>query len=128
MVIVKDFSFSLCFLQKFIEGKRILDPQNTHKKVWTHEIPARKMFGPMKYQKKKFWSHKVSPMKVLDSWNNKEKIIWTHEIPTRTNLGPTKGRWLMARIPTRPTMTQDPRNLAHSNSSKHANQNRPKYY
>ena len=61
----------------------------------------------------------------MDAQNNHEKIFEptknpqknhqkkssTHEIPTRTNFGPTKARWHDG---LRPTMAQNPRNLAHS--------------
>ena len=39
-----------CFLIKFIENRKILDPRNTHeKKSWTHEKPTGNKFGPTKY-------------------------------------------------------------------------------
>ena len=49
---------SFCFLLKFIENHKILDPQekiwdprNTHeKKFETHEIPTRQTLGPTKAQ------------------------------------------------------------------------------
>ena len=63
--------------------------------------------------------------KTLDPRKYPREKIWTHEIPTRKKFGPTKyprkkisDPWrhggLMARGPTRPTMSRDPQNLTHS--------------
>ena len=46
---------SFCFLLKFIENHKILDPRNTHqKKFETQEIPTRKYSEPTKYPRKNF--------------------------------------------------------------------------
>ena len=82
-----------------------MEPQNTHdEKCWTHELTTRKNFEPKKYLEEK----------TQDPGNTHEKVFWTHGIPTRKNFKPTKARWHRGTRPTRPTMTQDPRNLAHS--------------
>ena len=47
----------------------------------------------------------------MDPRNTHEKIFWTHEIPTRKIFGPTKAP---RHDGTKPTITRDPRNLAHS--------------
>ena len=45
---------SFCFLFKFIESHKILDPRNTHeKKSWTHKTPMGKNFEPTKYPREK---------------------------------------------------------------------------
>ena len=47
---------SFCFLLKFIENHKILDPRNTHgKKFGTHEILTRKNLRPTKYPRDKLW-------------------------------------------------------------------------
>ena len=69
-----------------------LDPRNTQEeKFWTHKIPTRKKLRPTKY----------SPEKDLNPRNTQEK-----------NFGLTKSRCHSGWRPTRPTMAQNPRNLA----------------
>ena len=56
----------------------ILEPRNTHvKKIWTHEIPAKKYLDPRNTHKKKFRTHDYEPK------NSNENKFSTHEIPTR---------------------------------------------
>ena len=125
--------------------EKIWDPRNTHeKKFETHEIPTRKYFGPTKYPRqkildprntheKKFRTNEIPTRKnlgttkyprekILDPPNTHEKKFETHEIPTRKYFGPTKYPRRQdgtdGSRPTRPTMACDPRNLAHSTSSR----------
>ena len=83
---------SFCFLLKFVENYKILDPRKTHEKTfWTHEIPTRNFLGPR---------------------NTHEKLFFFQGIPSQ-NYGPTKVQWHGSTRPTRPTMARDPRNFAH---------------
>ena len=78
---------------KYLREKNF-DPRNTYEeKFRSHKIPARKNFGPKKYP----------PENISDPRN-------THEKKFR----PTNARWHHVLRPTRPKMTQDLRNLAHS--------------
>ena len=83
--------------------EEILDPRNTHeKKLWTHKVPMRKKFGPVKYQRQKNLRPTKYPSEIiLDPRNNHEKKFCTHakpnkekfrpyKKPTRKNFGPTK--------------------------------------
>ena len=70
------------------------------------------MLDPRNTYKIKFWTHEKYPReKISDPRNTHENKSWTHEIPTRKDFEPTKARWQHS---TRPTMAQDPWNLAHS--------------
>ena len=79
--------------------------QYIHKtKCWTQKIPTGKNFGPTKYPREKSFNPR----------NTHEKKFRTHEIPMRTDFGPTKAQWYDSLRPMRPTIAQDPRNLAQS--------------
>ena len=80
-------------------------PQNIHEtKCWTQKLPTGKNFGPTKQPREKGFNPQ----------NSHEKKFRTHGIPTRTDLGPTKAQWYDSLRPMRPTMAEDPRNLAQS--------------
>ena len=112
-------------------------PRNIYEqKCWTHEVPTRRNFESTKYpgekisdspytQEKKFRTQETSTKKSLEATKYPQEMFWiheiptrnkfwTHEIPTRKNFGPTEKQWCDDTRPTRPTMAQYPRNLAHS--------------
>ena len=77
------------------DQEKPLDPRNTHeKKIRTHEILMRKSFRPTKH--------------------TGEKISDQRNIHEKKKYGSTKVRWHNCTRHMRPTMTQYPRNLAHS--------------
>ena len=73
--------FLFCFLLKFIENHKILDPRNapeknfetqeipTRKKIGTHEIPTKENLRPTKYPKEN----------ILDPRNTHGNYIRSHE-------------------------------------------------
>ena len=86
------------------QREKISDPQNTHeKKSWTHKIPTRKNFEPMKYpHDNKFWIHNIPTRKSLGPSKCPREKIWdprnTHEEKFRTY---------------EEAVAREPRNLAH---------------
>ena len=84
-------------------------------------------FGPAKYHEKKFWTHKKLTRKISQTHEiSMRKKFWNHKIPTRKyfvstrylwekiwTLQGTMARWHDGTRLTRPTIVQDPWNLAH---------------
>ena len=88
------------------EQEKPLDPRNTHeKKFRTHEILSRK----------KFRTHEILMRKSFRPTKHiGEKISDQRNIHEKKKFGSSKVRWHNCTRHMRPTMTQYPRNLAHS--------------
>ena len=103
-------SFSCSQQVKIIESRN-----KPGKKIWTHEIPTKKSFGPTKYILKTFAPTKYSRGKFQTHEIPVRKNLG-HKIPTRKKFGPTKyprEKILDPQIPTkahgtRPTMVHKP--------------------
>ena len=82
------------FCHSFSGTTKLLLRKKKTKKYWINKIttkyPRKKILDPQNTHEKIFWNHEIHTKKNLELRNTHEKRFWTHNIPTRKDFGPTK--------------------------------------